>query len=66
MLDLVYTESSAEGNADFPNAIYLDAVDVGGLIRTGTVLRPLQLLYMLDKRYVLQMPRVFLEAVYVS
>jgi len=44
VLDLVYTESSAEGNADFPNAIYLDAVDVGGLIRTGTArINPLRM-----------------------
>ncbi|CAJ1364464.1 unnamed protein product [Effrenium voratum] len=33
VLDLIY---SAGGNADFPNAIYIDAVDLKGLIRTGT------------------------------
>ena len=36
VLDLAYSEGATNLNTDFPNAIYLDAVDVSGLIRTGT------------------------------
>lgn len=36
VLDLIYSEGFSNFNTDFPNAIYLDAVDLGGLIRTGT------------------------------
>ena len=36
VLDLAYSEGATNPNTDFPNAIYLDAVDTSGLIRTGT------------------------------
>eukprot|EP00438_Fugacium_kawagutii_P003052 Skav229455 [mRNA] locus=scaffold397:326805:328169:+ [translate_table: standard] len=43
VLDLVYSEGSSSFDVDFPNAIYLDAVDLGGLIRTGTAkINPLE------------------------
>lgn len=36
MLDAAFTEAATNPAVDFPNAIYIDVVDQGGLIRTGT------------------------------
>ncbi|CAK9109271.1 unnamed protein product [Durusdinium trenchii] len=36
VIDMAYVEGAADLDVDFPNAIYLDAMDLGGLIRTGT------------------------------
>lgn len=36
ILDAVYLEGDREEAVDFPNAIYIDGLDHGGLIRTGT------------------------------
>lgn len=42
VLDAAYTEGEANPVVDFPNAIYIDTVDLGGTIRTGTqLLNPL-------------------------
>lgn len=38
ILDATYNEGATNAAVDFPNAIYIDAVDVGGRIRTGTQL----------------------------
>lgn len=35
-LDAAYNEGASNPAVDFPNAIYIDTVDVGGTIRTGT------------------------------
>ncbi|CAE7158455.1 Plcxd1 [Symbiodinium pilosum] len=35
-LDLIFKLGDTDAQADFPNAIYINAVDMGGLIRTGT------------------------------
>lgn len=43
-LEALYSEGAHDPAVDFPNAIYLDAVDAGGLIRTGTqLINPLPL-----------------------
>eukprot|EP00913_Durusdinium_trenchii_P009220 g8667.t1 len=40
---MAYVEGAADLDVDFPNAIYLDAMDLGGLIRTGTAtINPLE------------------------
>jgi hypothetical protein len=35
-LDVAYNEAASNTDVDFPHAIYIDGIDVGGLIRTGT------------------------------
>ncbi|CAK9109332.1 unnamed protein product [Durusdinium trenchii] len=43
VIDMAYVEGAADLDVDFPNAIYLDAMDLGGLIRTGTAtINPLE------------------------
>lgn len=37
-LEAAYTEGATNLDVDFPQTVYLDAIDVGGLIRTGTAL----------------------------
>ncbi|CAE7225066.1 unnamed protein product [Symbiodinium sp. CCMP2592] len=42
-LDFIYNLGSSSPAADFPNAIYINTVDAGGLIRTGTAkINPLE------------------------
>ena len=42
VLDAAWLEGARDAAVDFPNAIYIDAVDAGGRIRTGTArIRPL-------------------------